>query len=64
MVLPYTFQEIMLGLAPGAIESVAVVAIAAGVDVTFVMKMHFARLFIVQVAPVIFVRVLQRRLRS
>ncbi|TQS73921.1 AbrB family transcriptional regulator [Rhodobacteraceae bacterium] len=50
------FEENVLGIVPGGIESVAIIAVGAGLNVAAVMKMHLIRLIAVQVIPTLIIQ--------
>ncbi|MEM6986286.1 MAG: AbrB family transcriptional regulator, partial [Pseudomonadota bacterium] len=56
------FQTNLLGVVPGGIESVAVVALGAGLNVSVIMQMQFTRLIAVHVGPTLYT--LWRRLNG
>lgn len=50
------FEESLLGIVPGGIESVAIIAVGAGLNVATIMKMHLIRLIAVQVIPTLIIQ--------
>lgn len=53
-VLQRDFATMSLSYVPGGVESVAIIASSSGLEASFIMKLHFFRLVIVQAAPAVF----------
>jgi hypothetical protein len=55
LALGIAFPLLALSYVPGAVESVAVVALAAQLDVAFIITHHLLRLFVVHLAPLLLI---------
>ncbi|GAK73322.1 hypothetical protein RRU01S_35_00310 [Agrobacterium rubi TR3 = NBRC 13261] len=53
VLLHLDFATMSLSYVPGGVESVAIIAISSGLEASFIMKLHFFRLILVQTAPAV-----------
>lgn len=58
--LNYEFETLLLSCAPGAVESVAFVAIVSGLDVAFILKTHLMRLVLAHLSPAVLIALRKR----
>lgn len=54
------FTTLLLASAPGAVESVAFVAIVSGLDVAFILKTHLMRLVLAHLSPAVLIALRKR----
>lgn len=58
------FVTVLLSCVPGAVESVAFVAIASGLNVAFILKVHLMRLLLAHLSPVLLIAIRKQGARA